>query len=162
LQVSKTGPFLFVVDPESEGETLPREEIPAFVRAIAREHVAGLFRGLRLFELASSLSYAGGPFAEATLLISDSTVSPTSVSVPALHGITATGRLFRPGPGDLSPTMIGEDIFIGVQDEIIEDLRSDSENLPVIVEPQSLSSEGVVRGADGLIVARPSSVTIIT
>jgi hypothetical protein len=162
FQLSNTGPFLFVVDPDTGGDLLPYDDLPGLVRAVAREHVGGLLRGLMLFTLSSSLSYAGSsPYAEAMSLLSHDAVFPTAVSVPALAGVLATGRLFSLSPGDLSTRMFGEEIFIGVQDEVIENLLRDSDTAPMLVEPQSLSSEGVIRGADGLIVARQSAVTIL-
>jgi hypothetical protein len=77
----------------------------------------------------------------------------------SLHDIRAIGRLFRSNPGDPFARLFGEEIFVGVQNDIIEDLRVDSDAIPMVVEPQFLPSEGVIRGPDGLIVARQTAVT---
>jgi hypothetical protein len=53
--------------------------------------------------------------------------------------------------------MFGENIFIGIQNEIIEDLQRESDAAPITVVP--LSAEGMMRGSDGLIVATQSAVT---
>ena len=133
-------------------------EIPALTRAIARQHVGGLLRGLGLFNLASSISYVGGgPYAEAVSLSSDFTVSPVIVSIASLGAVTATGRLFRLSPGDAGTRMFGEEIFIGVQNEVIGDLHVESDTVPMILEPHY--AHDAMRGADGLIVARQSAVT---
>jgi hypothetical protein len=92
-------------------------------------------------------------------MLSDLSAPHTSVSVAVLRGITAIGRLFRSNPGDPIARLFGEEIFVGVQNDIFEDLRVDSETLPMVVEPQYFPSKGVVRGPDGLIVARQSAVT---
>jgi hypothetical protein len=93
-------------------------------------------------------------------LSSDFSASPVTVSVAGLDGVMATGRLFRSSPGDPGTHIFGEEIFVGVQNDVIEDLRRESDTVPMVVEPQNLPSEGLIRGPDGLIVARQSAVTI--
>ena len=76
-----------------------------------------------------------------------------------MGGVSATGRFFSATPGDTASWTFGEQIFIGVQNEVIEDLHETSEAAPIVVEPHS--AEDVIRGADGLIVARHSAVTSV-
>jgi hypothetical protein len=85
-------------------------------------------------------------------------VSPATVRVPSLgDDVTATGRFFSLDAGDLITATFGEEIFIGVRTEVIEDLSGSSDAVPIVMHPQSV--EGAVQGADGLIVARYSAVT---
>jgi hypothetical protein len=58
FQLSNVDPYLFVVDPETEGEELPVEELPYLIRFVARDHVGGLLGGLKLYRLAASISYS--------------------------------------------------------------------------------------------------------
>jgi Resolvase, N terminal domain len=67
-----------------------------------------------------------------------------------------TGRVFSLNAGDMVASTFGEEIFIGVQSEIINDLSGSSDAVPIVLETHS--AEGVIRGADGLIVARRSAV----
>jgi hypothetical protein len=159
FQLSDKEPFLFVVDPETEGDPLTSDELPPLIRAVAREHVGGLFRGLRLFDVANTIPFEAGPYRESASLMSSLSAPHVVVSIAALHGVQAIGRLFRSNPGDPIARLFGEEIFVGVQSDIFEDLRVDSETLPMVAEPQYLPSEGVVRGPDGFIVARQSAVT---
>jgi hypothetical protein len=162
FQSSNVPPYLFVVDPQTDGESLPPEDLPALARVIAREHVGGLCRGLGLFELASLLLQGDELYATAfSQLAVEFPVHVTTVSVPALGGAIATGRLFNSDFGAMSPAALGAEIFIGMQVDVVDDLRSEGGVL-TIVAPRSLPSEGVFRGPDGLIVAKQSSVTILS
>jgi hypothetical protein len=150
FQVSDLGPYLYVLDPDTEGEALPLDELPLLTRYVARQHVGSLFRGLRLYDLANSISYLSDDLsAEAVPYLSQP--SPTVVAVAGLGNARATGRFFRLGPGDVSASSFGDEIFIGVQNEVIEDLRGSSEAAPIVSEPHS--TEGLIRGPDGFIVA---------
>jgi hypothetical protein len=156
-------PFLYVVDPVTHGEELADNDLPMLIRAVAREHVAGLFRGLRLYSLANSMSsslFELSGYAEVTFRLSARPVSPVTVRIPSLGDVTATGRFFSTDAGDLTTAIFGEEIFIGVQTEVIEDLSGPSDGLPPVIVPRSV--EGAVQGADGLIVARHSAVTAAT
>jgi hypothetical protein len=156
FQLSPVEPYLYVIDPDTKGEALPLDELPLFVRYVARGHVGSIFRGLGLYGLANSVSYlADNPFDEAVAHLS--ATSPTIVAVTNLDGVRATGRLFRLGPGAAGPSAFGEEIFIGVQNEVIEDLQGSSEATPLVLEPHS--TEELMRGPDGFIVARQSAVT---
>ena len=94
------------------------------------------------------------PSKEAIRYLSEASVI---VTVAGLGGVTAIGRFFRMGPGDVGTSAFGEEIFIGVQNEVIEDLQGSNEAAPVVLEPHS--TEGLVRGPDGFIVASRSAVT---
>jgi hypothetical protein len=132
FQLSNVGPYLYVVDPDTEGETLPLDDLPPLIRYVARGHVGSLFRGLRLYSLANSISYMSDePSKEAIRYLSEA--SPVIVTVAALGGVTAIGRFFRLGPGDVGTSAFGEEIFIGVQNEVIEDLQGSSEAAPVVL-----------------------------
>jgi hypothetical protein len=148
-------PYIYVVDPETDGEALSSDDLPAFIRAVAREHVAGLFRGLRLYSLASSISVL--PLSLATEVTSFFLEpSHVTVSVAALDHVTAIGRFFSLEAGEMVSWMFGEDIFVGVQSEVFEDLSASTDAAPIILQPHT--AEALVRGADGLILARQSAV----
>jgi hypothetical protein len=100
FQSSNVPPFLFVVDPETEGDQIPINDLPALIRAVARGHVAGLFRGMRLFNVASLLPFEPGRYRETSLILPGLSMPHVSVAVAGLPGITAIGRLFRSSPGD--------------------------------------------------------------
>jgi hypothetical protein len=161
FQRSPVPPYLFVVDPVTEGEPLPSDHIPALTRAIAREHVAGIFRGLGLFRLALSLG-ASGPdaFAESLLGLVEFAAEPVTVVVPALE-IRALGRVFRSTPVDVSSDYFGDEFFLGVAHQVIQDLQSESEEEPAVLATRSLPSEGVFIGHDGFVIARRSTFQIL-
>jgi hypothetical protein len=147
-------PYLYVVDPDTAGDELSSNDLPTLIRVVAREHVAGLFRGLRLYSLANSIAPLSVSLAAE--LVSLPEASSITVLVPQLDRVTATGRVFSLNAGDMVASTFGEEIFIGVQSEIINDLSGSSDAVPIVLETHS--AEGVIRGADGLIVARRSAV----
>jgi hypothetical protein len=115
FQTSNFPPYLFVVDPETDGAPMPREELPAAIRAIARAHVGGLLRGLGLFGVAGSISQASISSFERAPSETVELVSPAIVSVVGLDGSTATGRFFRAGYIDAFSDLFGHEFFVGVQ-----------------------------------------------
>jgi hypothetical protein len=161
FQRSSVPSYLFVVDPVTEGEPLPSEDIPALTRAIAREHVGGIFRGLGLVQVALSIG-ASGPdaFAESLRGMTELDSQPVWVVVPALETI-ALGRLFRSTPVDVRSDYFGDEFFLGVADQLIRDLKSESEEEPALMEARSLPSEGVFIGQDGFVIARRTAFRIV-
>ena len=117
-------PWLYVADPETNGEELLPNDIPILIRSVARQHVVGLLRGLELYSLIQSLSIIEtDPFSETFSALPEHSLPPEIVSVPELGDVRAMGRFFNLNAGDVVDSINFEQMFIGIQSDVIENLK---------------------------------------
>jgi len=149
-------PYLFVLDPETHGEPLSEDEIPAFVQQIAREHVRQTLEGLGYGDLVPDPNENGltHPSRERQEVV--------------LHFPEEEGRRFLgvvASPFGLLPLTVNEArmvmesqppstplrfLFVGFDLDIVTRLLGGQ---PVDTRPTRQAEDGTRIGSDGLLIA---------